>query len=184
MKERMNMKESRKILKIFLDIILFILTFCLIEIDLTGNIIHEYLGILITILIVLHIILNYNWFIRVIKNYKKVNTKAKIIVITDLLILISFLMTIICGILISNEIFNFKLGSNIYIIITHVLFGRLSLIIMLFHVFLHLNMIFKSKKVRKVVSIIFIIISFLISIYFIYGLLTSFQWISFINKIT
>ena len=48
MKERMNMKESRKILKIFLDIILFILTFCLIEIDFTGNIIYEYLGILFT----------------------------------------------------------------------------------------------------------------------------------------
>ncbi len=67
-----------KVFKIILDIIMFLVTFALIEMDITGNLIHEILGITIAVLAIIHVILNWKWFKNVSKNLKKVNKKYKI----------------------------------------------------------------------------------------------------------
>ena len=64
-----------KLLKILIDILLLINTIFLFDIELIGNLNHEIFGITISILILIHMILNIKWIKQVIKNFKKVNLK-------------------------------------------------------------------------------------------------------------
>ncbi len=165
--------------KVLIDILLFITTILLFDIELIGNLNHEILGITLGILIIVHIALNFKWIKQVTKNLKKVNTKTKIMYVTDIFTMLIYLGAIICGILISDKIFNFHMGSNLYVVLAHLSLGRLAIIVMLIHLGLHLDRVFakiKSKKLKKVLYTIYIIIVLLIITYFIYTLTHSFQW--------
>lgn len=165
--------------KILIDILLFIITILLFNIGLIGNLNHEILGMTIGILIIIHIILNFKWIKQVTKNFKKVNRKTKVMYVIDILIMLIYLGSIICGILISDQIFNFQMSSNLVLVLLHLTLGRLAIIVMFIHLGLHLDRAFtkiKSKKLKKVIYAIYVIIVLLIAIYFIYTLTHSFQW--------
>lgn len=112
--------------KILIDILLFIVTVLLFDIELIGNLNHEILGITLSILIIIHVLLNLKWIKQVTKNLKKVNTKTKIMYIIDILTMLIYAGAIICGILISDKIFNFKMSSNLYIVISHLILRKTS----------------------------------------------------------
>lgn len=169
-----------KRIKIIIDILLFVITIALFNIGLIGNLMHEILGIAIGILIVIHLILNFKWIKQVTKNFRKTNAKTKIMYIVDIFIMLVYLVAIICGILIGNEIFNFHMSSNLGFVLTHLILGRLAIIIMFIHLGLHLDRIFKKIKNEKLKKIIYTIYTFIIigiAIYFIYTLTHSFQWL-------
>lgn len=166
--------------KVLIDILLFIITILLFDIELIGNLNHEILGITLGILIMTHIGLNFKWIKQVTKNYKKVNKKTKVMYLIDIVTMLIYFGAIICGILISDKIFNFKMGSNLYIVLLHLTLGRLAIIIMFIHLGLHFDRIFvkiKSEKLRKLIYVIYIIVVLLIAIYFLYTLTHSFQWL-------
>ena len=99
--------------------------------------------------------------------------------ITNALTMIIYCMAIVFGIIISHELFKFETSSNYKLVITHIILGRLAIVIMLLHLGVNLDIIFKkvkSKKIKKVIYIIYIIIAILISYYSIYTLIHSFQW--------
>ncbi|MBS4764411.1 MAG: hypothetical protein KHX06_10630, partial [Brachyspira sp.] len=52
----------KKIIKIFVDIIMTILLFLLTAYHWTGDTIHEYLGFSLFFFFILHHILNFNWY--------------------------------------------------------------------------------------------------------------------------
>lgn len=165
--------------KILIDILLFIITVLLADIEIIGNLNHEILGVTIGILILIHILLNFKWIKQITKNLKKVNIKTKIMYIVDICTMLIYLGAIICGMLISDKLFNFNMSSSLYIVIAHLIFGRLAIIIMLVHLGLHLDRILKkikSSKIQKVIYFIYAIIVLLIAIYLIYTLTHSFQW--------
>lgn len=110
--------------KIVIDILLFLITVLLFDIELIGNLNHEILGITLGILIIIHVLLNFKWIKQVTKNLKKV--KTKIMYMIDILIMLIYLGAIICGILISDKIFNFKMSSNLYIVISHLILWKIS----------------------------------------------------------
>ncbi len=175
-----------KLLKILIDILLLINTIFLFDIELIGNLNHEIFGITISILILIHMILNIKWIKQVIKNFKKVNLKTKIMYIIDIFTMSIYFCAIICGIMISDKIFNFHMGSNLYMILSHLIFGRLAIIIMFIHLGLHLDRIFikvKNSNSKKMLYIIYIIIILLIAIYLMYTLTHSFQWLYAFGKI-
>lgn len=166
--------------KIIIDNLLFIITIALFNIGIIGNLMHEILGISLAILIIIHILLNSKWIKQVTKNFKKTNTKTKIMYIVDIFIMIIDLGAIICGILIANEIFNFHMSSSLGFVLAHLILGRLAIITMFIHLGLHLNRIFKkikNEKLRKSIYVIYIFIVVGITIYFIYTLTHSFQWL-------
>ena len=168
-----------KILKLIIDILLLIVTFLLVNMDITGHLYHEILGIAMVILLLVHIVANWNWVKSVTKNFKKVNKKTKAMYITNALTMIIYCMAIVFGIIISHELFKFETSSNYKLVITHIILGRLAIVIMLLHLGVNLDIIFKkvkSKKIKKVIYIIYIIIAILISYYSIYTLIHSFQW--------
>ena len=100
--------------------------------------------------------------------------------IIDNLIMLIYLVTIICGILIANEVFNFHMSSSLGLVLTHLILGRLAIITMFIHLGLHLDRIFKkvkNEKFKKAIYIIYIFIVIGITVYFIYTLTHSFQWL-------
>lgn len=167
-----------KKIKIFIDILLFIITILLYDIELIGNLNHEFLGISIFILAIIHIILNFKWIKQVTINFKKVDFKTKVKYIVDIFTMVIYLGAIIFGILISNEIFNFKMSSNLKMMLVHVIIGRLAIIMMFVHLGLHLDrLLIKIKKGKILIYIMYIIIVLIIMVYFIYSLTHSFQWL-------
>lgn len=169
-----------KKIKILIDVLLFIVTILLFDLELVGQVNHEILGTIIAILVIIHIALNFKWVKQVTKNFKTVNMKTRVMYIVDIFIMLIYLGAIICGILISNNVFNFKMSSNLVIVLSHLILGRLAIIIMFVHLGLHLDRILakiKSKKIKNTVYIIYTIIVLMVAIYFIYTLTHSFQWL-------
>ena len=169
-----------RVFKIFIDVLLLIDTFVLVNMDITGHLIHEILGISMAILLLIHIVTNWNWVKNVTKNFKKVNKKAKLMYVVNILTMIIYFGAILFGIIISHELFKFETSSNYKFVLTHVIFGRLAIIVMLMHIGMHLNRIFKNvknKNIKYVLYIIYILVSVLISTYSIYTLTHSFQWV-------
>ena len=142
--------------KILIDVLLLVDTILLTSVDKTGRLAHEILGIFMAILLLIHIFLNWNWIKQITKNFKKVSKKTKIMYIVNIFTMIIYLGSIIFGIIISNELFRLKTNSNIYLVITHILFGRLSLIVMFIHIGMHLDrMLIKIKN--KELKVFFIL---------------------------
>lgn len=169
-----------KAFKIIVDILLFVVTFLLVNIEITGNLIHEILGITMAILLLIHIVTNWNWIKSVTKNFKKVNKKTKVMYVVNLLTMIVYFGAILFGIIISHELFKFETSSNYKFVITHIIFGRLAIVVMLLHVGMHIDRMFskvKNKKIKAILYIIYIILAILISAYSIYTLTHSFQWV-------
>lgn len=170
-----------KIFKIIIDILLLIVTFLLVNVDITGRLLHEILGISISVLLIIHICTNWKWTKSVTKNFKKVNKKTKAMYIISILTMISYYDAIIFGIIVSDQIFKFRTSSNFKLILTHIIFGKLAVITMLIHLGLNLDIIFakvKNRKIKLIIKIIYIIVSIIISVYLIYTLTHSFQWVS------
>ena len=168
-----------KVFKIIVDILLFAVTFLLVNIEITGNLIHEILGITMAILLLIHIVTNWNWIKSVTKNLKKVNKKTKIMYVVNLLTMIVYFGAILFGIIISHELFKFETSSNYKFVITHIIFGRLAIIVMFLHIGMHLSMGFKkikNKAIKIVLYAIYIIIATASSIYSIYVLTHNFWW--------
>ena len=168
-----------KVFKIIVDILLFAVTFLLVNIEITGNLIHEILGITMAILLLIHIVTNWNWIKSVTKNFKKVNKKTKIMYVVNLLTMIVYFGAILFGMIISHELFKFETSSNYKFVITHIIFGRLAIIVMFLHIGMHLSMGFKkikNKAIKIVLYAIYIIIATASSIYSIYVLTHNFWW--------
>lgn len=133
-----------KKLKIIIDILLLVVTSLLVNIQLSGRLTHEILGITILFLILIHIALHWKWIKQITKHFKEVNTKTKLMYIVDIFLMIIYFAAIILGISISSELLKLKTASNFILIITHIILGRLSIIVMIVHIGLHI-----TKKRRK-----------------------------------
>ena len=165
-----------KKIKMIVDILLLIDTCILLDIDRSGRLLHEILGITMAVLLFIHIVLNWNWVKNVTKNLKKVNRKTKFMYLVNLLTAIIYFGAIVFGIMISNEVFKFQTASDYKLMLTHIIFGRLSIIIMFVHIGMHFRK-GKNKKVRIILYAIYGIIAIASSIYSIYLLTHSFLWV-------
>lgn len=167
-------------IKLIIDVVMFFVTFFLMDVNFISPLWHEIFGITISFLIIIHLILNFKWLKNITKNFKRVNKYTKILYGIDLLTFLSYFTTIIVGILISTSIFNFKTSYNPYLMLTHHITGRLSLSFMLIHLGFHLeriiNKITKNETIRISIYIIYSTLSFLVTIYLIYKLVNSYVW--------
>ena len=161
--------------KMIIDILLLLDTILLLDIDTSGRLFHEIFGIAMAILLLVHIVLNWNWVKNITRNFKKVNKKTKFMYVVNLLTAIIYFGAIIFGIIISNELFKFKTASNYKLILTHIIFGRLAIIVMFLHIGMHFRKE-KNKKLRNIIYLIYIIIAIVSSIYSIYVLTHNFWW--------
>lgn len=167
-------------LRLVVDITMFILTFFLMNVNLISPLWHEIFGIIISFLIIIHLILNFKWIKNITKNIRKVKNKTRVLYAVDILTFFSYLITIVIGILISINIFNFPTSYNPYLMLTHHITGRLSLSLMLLHLGFHLNKIIskftKNETTKAIIYIIYITLGVLITMYLTFTLVRSYVW--------
>ena len=122
--------------KFLLDIILFITLVLSMFYNFTGNIIHEVIGLIIFISLILHLTLNYS-FIKTILKRKKITIN----IIINILLFMSLLIVIITGILISHSLFSNFNNTSLLLINIHKISSFIIIALFFIHLLLHLNIL-------------------------------------------
>ncbi len=124
----------------------------------TNAMLHEILGIILFLLFIIHNALNYKWY-RLI--FRGKSNKKIILIIINLLILISLIITMISSLMISGHLFKSlfnsskSIGRNLHMVSSMWLF-----ILTCIHLGFHLNQIlyrYKPYLLFKIIDVIIII---------------------------
>lgn len=132
----------KKNLRIIVDIMMFILFIILMGYHITGNMLHEILGVFTFLFFILHHILNLKWYKTIFKG--KHNFYRIFQIIIDMLLFISMIGIMVSGVMISSNVFSFlnikttMFGRNL-----HMLSTSWTFVLMAVHLGLHLNIILK-----------------------------------------
>ena len=160
-----------KIIKMIIDMIMYLLFIILMGHHITDNLIHEILGTIIFVLFIIHQILNYRYYKMVFKG--KYTFKRTLTLIIDLLLLISMIGMIISAINISSNVFSFlNISTKIWGRKLHMLSTSWGFVLMSVHVGLHLNVLINklNKKMKdNTFEYVYYLILILVIIYGIYS---------------
>ena len=103
--EKANRKTGFKKL---IDIIMTLLLLCLMAYQVTEESLHEWFGIVMTAVLILHHILNYRWYKSLFKG--KYNAYRIVTVFTNTLLLAVIALTALCGMAMSGHAVPFLYG--------------------------------------------------------------------------
>lgn len=146
-----------------LDIIIMLLMIFLIAYQVTGEVLHEWLGIGLTVLVLVHQILNRKWYQAFFKG--RYNPYRVITTVVDIILLASFFFTAFCGMSMSTHAVPFLNGMVpvMFAKQMHLSMSFWSFILMGLHLGLHIPLIaagLKScPKIKTAATIIFAVIS-------------------------
>ena len=113
-------------MKIIIDILMFILMLLEFSRGYMESIYHEIFGILLLILVIVHIVINRKYIKNIFNG--KYNTLRYIILIVNLGFFLTFFLSVIFGILSSQDLLSFMNIHNINIISLHKILAYISLI--------------------------------------------------------
>lgn len=145
-----EVQMSRKmIFKLVIDFIMTIIMIVLMGYQVTGNQLHEILGMTIFLLFILHCALNRIWFINLFnlfKNLKK-NKVSLIWTLTNLLLMIDMLVLVVSSVMISRQVFaGLGISFNRFWAYLHEVCAYGGFIIMSIHLGFHWKMIMGGIK--------------------------------------
>ena len=153
--------------KIFVDIILFILMILEYSRMYMPTIIHEIIGIMLLVLVIIHLILNRAYINNIFKG--KYSIKRVIMLLINGLFIISFMSSLVMGILSSQDLLVFFNIGNMNIVSLH----KITAYICLICIGLHLGINFKAMfgKISTVINnkIVLYLISIIIICFGIYS---------------
>ncbi len=150
--------------KIIVDILMFILMLLEFSRNYMEPIYHEIFGIILLILVIIHLTLNMNYFKTLFKgNY---NINRMIMLIINIGFFITFITSLILGVLSSQELLRFLNIGSLTIIKLHKILAYISLLFLGLHLGINFNAMFGKITKHK---IIFYILEVIISIYGIYS---------------
>lgn len=162
----------KKYIKMSIDILMTIMFVVLMSYPVTGNILHEWLGIGIFVLFILHNILNLKWYKAIGKGqYSRSRTFHTII---NIMLLISMFGMMLSGILISRDALEFlQLNSGMFGRELHLVSTAWGFILTAMHCGLHINTKkIKTKSNKPFMIIASILIGFM-SLYGIFSFITN-----------
>lgn len=123
------------------NIVNFAMTLCILAVmdyRFTANAIHEILGVLVVLLIIIHNVLNRRWYITIAKG--KMNLLRMLNTATNLLMLAMMLLVTVTGVLISQTVFSaVSLSGHLWIHELHTFSAYLSFILCSIHIGFHWN---------------------------------------------
>lgn len=160
--------KSKFIAKIFVDIMMTAALLFLMTYELIGQAVHEWIGIVIFILFIVHHILNGKWSKNILKGkYTPLRTLQTVIVI---LVLLSMLGAMISGVILSRHALAFLSisGGHSFARTLHMLSVYWGFVLMSLHLGIHWNMMVsaarkfvkKSSEIYKWILRIFVVIIF------------------------
>ena len=141
------------------DILMTALLFCLMAYQVMSESLHEWIGIGMTVALILHHILNIKWYKALSKG--KYNAYRIITTIINTLLLMSICLTAFCGMSMSNHAVPFLYGmaDMVFAKTAHLAFSFWSFILMGLHLGLHLPAmtvkIKPGKTTRRICTALF-----------------------------
>ena len=151
------MNRIKRIIDIFMTLIIT----PLMAYQVTGEAAHEWLGVSMVLIVIIHQVLNIKWYASLFKgNY---NSYRILSIIIDVLLIISFALTVISGVSMSNHAvpFLYNLINVNTARVMHLAFSYWSFILMGLHIGMHVNVMTAKIKpnIKNVLAIIFMLIS-------------------------
>ncbi|MBQ6365338.1 MAG: SUMF1/EgtB/PvdO family nonheme iron enzyme [Oscillospiraceae bacterium] len=138
------------------DICMVILLLCLMSYQVTGEEKHEWIGIVMTLTVILHQILNRHWYAGLFKG--KYHAYRIATTIVNLLLVAGMLMTAICGMAMSEYSVPFLYWPRglFFVRPTHLAMSHWTFVLMGLHLGLHVPLIFRKsgENGKKLVAII------------------------------
>ena len=145
--------------KKIIDIILTVLLLFLMAYQVTGEMLHEWLGIAMTVLLIVHHLLNRKWYSSLFKG--KYNAYRTLTACANTLLLVSIALTAFCGMAMSGYAVPFLYGmaSVSFARRFHLAMSHWSFVLMGLHLGLHIPAMTSrwklSNPVRMILSVIF-----------------------------
>ncbi len=152
------MQTRKNLIKLIIDAAMTVFLLCLMAYQVTGEALHEWIGIGMTAILIVHHVLNIKWYSALFKG--KYNAYRIIITAVNTLLLASILLTALGGMSMSNTAVPFMYGiiNMIFARKTHLALSFLSFILMGFHLGLHLPAMTAKIKPNKTARIILTVI--------------------------
>ncbi len=138
--------DRRSEIERIIDIAMTVLLLCLMAYQVTGEMAHEWIGMGMTVLIIIHQILNRKWYGALFKGkyrpYRILSTTLNI------LLLLSFLLTAFCGMSMSGYAVPFLYGMApvSFVRRTHLSMSHWSFVLMGLHLGMHIPMMTAGLK--------------------------------------
>ena len=104
----MRLKNHNILAKRIVDVCLTVLLLCLMSYQVIGEVLHEWVGIGMAVVLILHHILNIKWYGALFKG--KYNAYRIVTTVVNTLLLISMGLTAFCGMSMSNYAVPFLYG--------------------------------------------------------------------------
>ena len=145
--------KTTNIIKRIVDVVMTLLLLCLMAYQVTGEALHEWFGVAMTVILIVHHIFNYKWYKTLFKG--KYNAYRVITVIVNTLLLASIGLTAFCGMSMSGHAVPFLYGmaSISFVRRFHLAMSFWSFILMGFHLGLHTFVLTARWKMNGKVKI-------------------------------
>ena len=168
--------KPKQIIKIFVDVVMTGLFIVLMAFHITGNEVHEWLGILLFVLFVLHHMLNISWCKTLFRG--RYPPMRIFMLVLNGLLFIAMLGMMVSGMMLSHEVLGFlHLRAGMFGRRLHMVSTAWGYLLMSMHLGMHWGMVVGMMRRRfpvksKWPGIIARVIAFLTAAYGIYALIT------------
>lgn len=143
------MKTSTKT-NLVLDIVIFIAFLVIASPKMTGNTIHEWLGVAFTATLVTHLLFHWHWLVEVTtKFFKNFFSQSRLNYVVDMLFFVAMTAALLSGLLISKDVMSFlgiQLNVSHSLESLHRLASDASVILLGIHFALHWKWIVTNLK--------------------------------------
>ena len=152
------MQNKLNNIKRIVDICMTAILLCLMAYQVTGEFLHEWIGIAMTLTVIIHQILNRKWYASLFKG--KYNPVRVTITVVNIALIASFLLTAFCGMSMSNHAVPFLYGiaPMSFVRKMHLSMSHWSFILMGIHLGLHIKTMFAKVRINEKASLVLQII--------------------------
>ena len=147
------MKGKMNITKRIVDVCMIVLLLCLMAYQVTGEALHEWIGMGMTLTVILHQILNHRWYASLFKG--KYNPTRIVMTVVNVILIASFILTAFCGMSMSGYAVPFLYGMApvSFVRRMHLSMSHWSFVMMGIHLGLHIRTLFTKAVNNKKASI-------------------------------
>ncbi len=158
----MQLKQNTMIKRI-VDVCMTILLLCLMAYQVTGEALHEWIGIGMTVLVIIHQILNRKWYSSLFKG--KYNPYRIVTTVVNTVLLLAFFLTAFYGMSMSGHAVPFLYGMTRITLAgrMHLSMSHWAFVLMGLHLGMHIPLMFANLKLthkaKMVLSVILCIVA-------------------------
>lgn len=170
--------KRNMVIRLVIDLSMTVLMLVAMAYQITGNAIHELVGVILFLLFITHNFLNRRWYKTIFKG--KYNVRRILSIVVNLLFLVSMTVVMISSVPISRDIFAFiPLNNEMFLLQIHVLTSYWGFIFMAVHIGMSwgtiINAVRKMTGITGTSRIRKIVLRVIAVLIVLYGLQASFE---------